>query len=1794
MEDIRANAVPVEAVAVRRTAASTNPEHMTGTNIKGYELLERIGTGGFGAVYRARQSTIDREVAIKIILPGWANHPDFIRSFDAEAQVIARLEHPHIVPLHDYWRDPSGAYLVMRYLRGGSVRDALREGVYDPESASKLVDQVASALDLAHRSQVIHRDVKPDNILLDEDGNAYLGDFGIARDLAGPALIHAPAHNVVGSLDYIAPEQARGEAATPQTDIYSLGVTLYEMLTGRHPFEGRSPVDMLYQHLDDPLPVLRIEGCSAATLDGTNRVIQIATAKDPAKRWPDVLSLAIALREAVGRSEAGHALQTIEQLTLREHEVLRLIAEGYTNQEIANRLFVTVATVRWHIRQLYRKLGVRSRVQATVRARELDLIVTGTVTATEEGRVAAGIISLPEPDNPYKGLRPFQAGDSADFFGRETFVARLIERLKEDHRFYRFLAIVGPSGSGKSSVMRAGLIPSLWQGKLPGSERWFVVDMLPSARPLDQLEVALVRVAASPVANLQEQLRRDSNGLLRAADLILPRDSTELVLAVDQFEELFTLVKDEGERTRFLALLYAAVTDPRSRVRVIVALRADYYDRPLHYPEFGELVRSRMETVLPLGVQGLEQAITGPARRVGVMFEPGLVSQIVAEMHYQAGALPLLQYALTELFDRRAGRLLTHAAYAQIGGAVRALANRADEILYSMTDQGRELTRQIFLRLVTMGERGENTRRRVPRSELLALDADQDLLDEIIDTFVDYRLISLDHELDTRRPMVEVAHEALLHEWECLRAWLDESRDDIQQQRLLASAAADWRQAGEDASFLLRGTRLAKFEDWSRETRMVLTAKERGFLEASLAQQAREEEGERERQTHELRLARTAVQSERRAAHRLRVLVAGLGLFLMVALGLSALALSERRSADDARQTSDANAALAATHAAAAREQSLISAAQAALSQEDLDTALALAVAANRLPNPAPEAQTILARAAYRPGTRRLFGAIQGDRSAQISIAFSADERLALFGGTDSANPVSLWDVETGDLVHRLQGHTAWVEGVEFSPDDRTAFSISMDRTIIIWDLETGAMVRRFGSDLIAGSEYVTATYSPDGRFILSNNGLSHDEADADLILWDASTGEAVRTFDGHSGFVGAVAISPDGRTALSGAAFGELIQWDLASGEIVRRFGELDEDWRKLAAAIVFRPDGHTFVVSHMDGTMALWDLDGYRVLRHFGTPIPNNYAAISLGLTADGRYALGHDSLNNHATYWNLETGARVLALPTSTLGLALTGDGARALTGGGDMRLWDLTYGAEIRRFVTDEPYQDAALSPDGASVLITTGSQERCHLTVYDVETGAARWQVAQSQAAYDRFCTLSILGFTPDRQTALIGAADDRVLLRELATGDLLGSFTGYAGPVTALALSADGHVALSADMTGLILLWDVETRQVIRHFTAHEVTISSAAIHPDGRSAATADAGGRLVWWDLTTGQEIRRTAGPGAGITAITYSPDGRALVGSVPNGEIYWWDTQSGTPQRVFRVPDSAKEGGMGAPLFTPDGRWLLAGFYSSGEIGTVQFDAVTGAVVREYPGVMARAVSLDGRRFLADSPDAIHLLRIDTQAELLAWTLANRYVRELTCDERARYQIAPPCDAAGNYPTRTPYLTPSASLAPATVAPVPPATFDASPMPSATPRPALIARLGANRGEVAVGDYQVWEYVGRAGERLTIRAEADYPANWDARDQGDPTPIGGVLDTVIVLSAPDGTTLNLYEVAGELMFNPGESQDIEVGKNTDSLIDGLVLPQDGTYRIVVSGSGYRTGGAFTLILASEPPGE
>ena len=488
-------------------------ENLSGQTLKGYELKERIGAGGFGAVYKAHQSTVGREVAIKIILPGFASRPDFIRRFEMEAQIIARLEHPFIVPLFDYWRDPNGAYLVMRWLRGGSLYTALKDGPFDTHATARLLDQVTAALAVAHRNDVIHRDIKPGNILLDEDGNAYLADFGIAKDLGNLQEGVTKADAVVGSLDYLSPEQARGEPVTPRTDIYSLGVVLYEMLEGQHPFPGISSVERLFKHINESLPAIsKVDGPIGTAI---NEVIQQATAKNPQQRFADALALAVAFRKAaaIDRPTVGESL--VEQLTRREQEILRLMVAGSTNRQIANELFVEVSTVKWYTNQIYKKLGVRSRMQAIVRARELDLVVDTASWGAGETRAVSSIISLPEPENPYKGLRAFEPSDHRDFFGREGLTQQLLARLAEKDRFAHFLAVVGPSGSGKSSLVKAGLIPALWRGDLPGSESWFVVDVLPGNRPVDELEVALTRVAANQSSNIHEKIDASRHTHLR-------------------------------------------------------------------------------------------------------------------------------------------------------------------------------------------------------------------------------------------------------------------------------------------------------------------------------------------------------------------------------------------------------------------------------------------------------------------------------------------------------------------------------------------------------------------------------------------------------------------------------------------------------------------------------------------------------------------------------------------------------------------------------------------------------------------------------------------------------------------------------------------------------------------------------------------------------------------------------------------------------------------------------------------------------------------------------------------------------------------------------------------------------------------------------------------------------------------------------------------------------------------------------------------------------------------------------
>jgi basic membrane lipoprotein Med (substrate-binding protein (PBP1-ABC) superfamily)/DNA-binding SARP family transcriptional activator/class 3 adenylate cyclase len=700
---------------------------LRGEPLRGYRLLEKIHDGPVGVVFRAIQPHVGRDVAVKVLPERVASDPEFVIRFEREAQAAASLEHPHIAPIYDYWREPGRAYVVSRYFGGGSLRALEERGEsLEAERALRVVEQIASALAFAHRQDVSHGNVRSSNVLFDAEGNAYLGDFRIG---VGPDA-------------------------------------------------------------------------------------------DPAD---DIRDLAGLIRKVLPRNTA--------LASLAEHaEVGGDLAEAGAIAEAAR-------------------------------------------TALDPLRVAAP--RRVDERNPYKGLRAFIEADAGDFFGRGELSHRLMARLNEAGRGSRFLAVVGPSGCGKSSVVRAGLIPAIRQGALVSSESTFIAEMFPGAQPIEELEAALLRIAVRPPSRFHDLLESSSRGLLEVIDLIAPGES-EVVLVVDQFEEVFTLTQDERQRKIFLESLRVATADPESRLHVIITLRADFYDRPLVYPRFGELLAARTEAVLPLTPDELEQAIREPAEQVGVRPEPGLVAEMIADVANQPGALPLLQYALTELFERRDGRNLTLPVYREIGGVAGALSARADRIYEATDPVGRRAIKQVFLRLITLGEGRQDTRRLVTRSELDSLEVDQEAIGGVLGAYGRHRLLTFDREPSTREPTVEIAHEALLGTWQRLRIWIDDAREDLRQNQQLAHAAAEWRGSAQDPSFLLRGTRLEQLEAWLATSDLVVGQPERAYLKASIDRREGDRAREESRHTEQRRL-------ERRARRRLVGLVAAIAMLVAAA-----------------------------------------------------------------------------------------------------------------------------------------------------------------------------------------------------------------------------------------------------------------------------------------------------------------------------------------------------------------------------------------------------------------------------------------------------------------------------------------------------------------------------------------------------------------------------------------------------------------------------------------------------------------------------------------------------------------------------------------------------------------------------------------------------------------------------------------------------------------------------------------------------------------------------------------------
>ena len=1594
--------------------------------IKGYELRERAGVGGSGAVYRAYQASIGREVAIKVILPEYANQPEFVRRFEVEAQLIARLEHPHIVPLFDYWRDPDGAYLVMRWLPS-NLRTSLQHGAWPTESAARLLEQIAEALTVAHREGIIHRDIKPDNILLDEDNNAYLADFGIAKNIN---ISSKEGGATVGSPAYITPEQIRGESVSAHTDIYSLGLVIYELLTAEQPYaDATTPEELHQRHLNTPLPLLAARRSNLpAALD---EVLQTATAKNPEHRYATALRFAAAFRAALPNLQRMIAQPLADPLTERELDILRQMVEGLSNREIAQRLVISAGTVKWYVGQIYSKLDVHSRIQAIERARQLHLVgprSDGTLTSDPiTDTLQDPPANLPvrpgfEMVNPFKGLRAFQEADAADFFGRASLTERLLARLSSTSDGARFLGVIGPSGSGKSSLVRAALIPALRQGGLTHSARWFITEMLPGTHPLEELEAALLRVSVNPLPSLLEQLAEDRRGLVRAAKRILPADQeVELLLVIDQFEELFTLTEDEKVRAHLIDNLLSAVSDPRGRVRIVLTLRADFYDRPLLYPRLAELIRSYSEVIVPMTASELERAIAGPAERVGLKLENGLVTTIVHDVGEQPGTLPLLQYALSELYERRVDSQLTLDAYHEAGGLSGALAQRADTLYEALDDSGQAAARQLFLRLITLGDGAEDTRRRTLQAELSSLLDENRALDDVIDVYGQYRLLTFDRDPLTRGPTIEVAHEVLIREWGRLRDWLSSSREALRVQRRLMTFTEEWLTSAKEPGYLASGTRLLQFEALADEGDLSLNQAEREYLSASSAARKEQESVEHQRQVRELELARRAaesaqqvVRSQRQSTSRLRWLVAALVTFLVVTGGLSVFALNSRTDA---------------------------------LSNFTRSEAQRLAAESNNLRIQHLSSQVT---------------ALLAIRSMQLQYTVQGDEALANAATLDL--PVRIFTGSTD---------TSWV--VAYSPDGHYILNSNNDGSARLWDAQTGQEVRRFP---MVGP-YGTVAYSPDGQYVVTS-AQSAVDGTTTFILWDVQTGREVRPFAGHPDQVDGTIFSPDGRYLLVGNNDKSAGLWEVQTGQKVQSYLG---DTEGILHALAFFPDGQQVITGSWDQTVRIWNtFTGQEEHR-----LTLDNGVLTVALSQDTKTLLvGGNSGMLQLWDWQTNTLLRNFVGHTGQVyaaGFLKDGHTIYSTAGDDTVRLWDADTGIELRRLLGHtNGVSGAAVSPDGQ--FLTTGSFDHTLLM----------WKLGQTDTPAAFVSPGNGINFSaavsPDNKYILTGGGDHIARLWEAQTGQLLRQFVGHNDNIFWVAFSPDGRFALTSGETdNTTRLWDVQTGQPVQQFHFDTQTWR-AMFSPDGKTIlTTVGLDARLS--DVQTGQErMVLSAHDNQGLNDPAFSPDSRTVVTTSNDGTARLWDAQTGQQLRVLKVPTTpyavvyARDGqtiftggideiirqwdvqtGQEVKQFvghtdavnnlalSPDGRLLLSG----GDTTARLWNIATGQEIRRLVGHTTQVSSV------AFFPDGKHVLSASIDGVARVWdidyddtinNLCARLLRDLTDAERAQFNII------DHNPTCAPDTQSTPTVSVPTWTPVPTATIPLwtplplTPLPSAAP--------------------------------------------------------------------------------------------------------------------------------------------
>jgi WD40 repeat protein/transcriptional regulator with XRE-family HTH domain len=1199
--------------------------------------------------------------------------------------------------------------------------------------------------------------------------------------------------------------------------------------------------------------------------------------------------------------------------------------------------------------------------------------------AAARGRApAAGVLAAARggrrlvAGSPYRGLAAFEEQDAGLFFGRETATAQVLDRMSQHVQGTGLLVVSGASGAGKSSLLRAGVLPQIRSAGLAaaaGAGSWGCVLLTPTHAPLDELALRAALLSGADAAAVRRGLDTAPEGFAltaRQAALAAPpapagdpaglageRDRPQwLLLVVDQFEELFTQCADEGQRRAFIAALHAAGSarqgpEQAPAALVVLGVRADFEARCAVYPQLAGPIQDRY-LVTPMTDRQLRLAITQPAKKAGSKVEDDLVEVLLAEARTHqpgatgAGVLPLLSHALDQAWRSRAGNSVTLADYERTGGIEGAVAASAQRAYDTLTPTQKDAARQVFTRLTAISSDGLDSADRATRAALTegktAVQAHD--VEQVLEAFTAERLLTL------AAGTVEISHEILLTAWPLLRdTWLADTHADRITRTRLRATAADWDHHHRDPAYLYTGTLLQTATGTA--TRITadpahhppLSHTETDFLHAS---------------DH----------AHRRRARRRQAVIAGLLALVIGFASVAALAIQASQQAAHQRDI--------------ALSGQLISQSQ-LVGDTNPVIAKLLSVAAWRL-NPSNAARYAMLAAAALPGIRVLAG-----RATRVSsVAFSPHGQM-LATGTDHGR-VQLWDVATGRQVGRslsgppsdiesmafspggqiLAGNEGgqvqlWdaasrrrigsplrcagpIESMAFTPDGKTLATATYDGTVQWWDVATPAH-QQMGKPLITetkaevNSEFpvspplpVSVAFSLGGQ-VLATSIFSQGT----VQLWDVAHRHklgppvtAVADPLGASGKlhqVDSVAVSPDGKILATGSADGTVQLWGVAP-HLYHKLGGPLPGYGGPVRSVAFSPDGKTLATGSAYGTAQLWDV---ATGQQIGGPLTGHTGAVqSVAFSPDGQ-TLATGSADGTARLWHMATSRPIHAGRSdidSVDSVAFSPASNILATGTetGAVQLWAAATHVKIATLTSDEgPLASVAFSPHGQTLAIGYGDGQ------------AQLWDVAPHH--YHKIGgplpgysgPVRSVAFSPDGQTLAIGYGDGQAQLWDVAPHhyhEIGGPLSGHGGSVTSVAFSPHGQTLAIANGSTTVRLWDVRTQQQIRSLTSHGEAVDLVAFGLGGHTLATASYGATVRLWHIATHQiATPLTGGTGQTYQAAAFSPDGKTLATASGNGNdtVRLWDLTTGQQIAILPAGDTSPPTSV---AFSPDGKTLAVG--------------------------------------------------------------------------------------------------------------------------------------------------------------------------------------------------------------------------------------------------------------------------